>query len=718
MCPTVLNREQRLPWSKLAGQFQANLEVFERRTGLGSAVEQVWRKSVSKLLLHSRDGCYQVFSRLPDTPGWLPALTPHNRLSNLEELKEEFAGKMMRTIALAGLGLGYVVRDLLIASRKTFLSFSIPVIIVEPSLLAWAVVLHLFDWREILAEPRVGLCAGPEALSLFDVELNKIDHTPLVLAGGSPWPSGCTEQQLTERMAAADKRRSLIQQQYYKRVTRLYKDRDAAWWARRLANAGVSEPPLRLLGITSRYTTVLQYSMRDWLAAFESLGHQTHLYIEPDEHSYFSSIKLLEQIEQLQPDLVVIIDHLQREYPQAFPPNIPGICWIQDSLQHLFCTEAGRAVRPFEYVCGFGFMSALLDCEYPSERFFPQVIPTNPEQMLDPEERPEDLTPYICDVMYATHYQGSLDALRESFRRPFDEVGQRLVDAAYETMLSIVRRPDFVSDYDFGGVVQRVERETGLHIQDSNVRLHLTDFLWRVADRYLREAAIAVIAAWADQSGRRFHLYGNGWERHPEFASFARGVVEHGKPLGRAYRAAKINLQTGCNSGMHRRVFDGLCAGAFFLLRRTAADSATELWEAIYHIVSTRDTAEPFQLTASDLSEPQAGQFVRYLKVRGCDPNVGTTVDRRVLLDLKVRCEHDWIHVPAKVWPRYDQVLFPDEQHLIERIEYFLENEAERHEILSEMRTVVLERFTYERVAEELLAFIQSGFAGRNQRLL
>ena len=94
--------------------------------------------------------------------------------------------------------------------------------------------------------------------------------------------------------------------------------------------------------------------------------------------------------------------------------------------------------------------------------------------------------------------------------------------------------------------------------------------------------------------------------------------------------------------------------------------------------------------------------------MRGCDPNIGTTIDRRVLLDLRVRCEHDWIPVPAKVWPHYDQVLFPDEQHLIERIEYFLDNEAERRAIASEMRTVVLEHFTYERIAEELLTFIQS----------
>ena len=113
----------------------------------------------------------------------------------------------------------------------------------------------------------------------------------------------------------------------------------------------------------------------------------------------------------MQPDLVVIIDHLQREYPQAFPPNIPGICWIQDMPATLVLHEAGRAVRPFEYVSGFGFMSAILDCEYPSERFLPQLIPTNPVQMLDPDERPEDLAPYTCDVMYATHYQGSLDAL-------------------------------------------------------------------------------------------------------------------------------------------------------------------------------------------------------------------------------------------------------------------------------------------------------------------
>src|SRR4029450_13855633 len=79
--------------------------------------------------------------------------------------------------------------------------------------------------------------------------------------------------------------------------------------------------PLRILGITSRYTTFLQYSMRDWLSAFERLGPQTRLGTEQSDHEITGPVAFAEATADFQPDLVVCIDHFRKELG-GLPANV------------------------------------------------------------------------------------------------------------------------------------------------------------------------------------------------------------------------------------------------------------------------------------------------------------------------------------------------------------------------------------------------------------
>ena len=128
-----------------------------------------------------------------------------------------------------------------------------------------------------------------------------------------------------------------------------------------------------------------------------------------------------------------------------------------------------------------------------------------------------------------------------------------------------------------------------------------------LTDHELRQAAIRALAGWADQTGRRFHLYGNGWDKHDEFGRFAKGTVRHGPELGRAFRAATISLHTGCNSAAHQRVIDGLCAGGFMLIRDEPTQRLREMWQAIHACVR-----EDRSLTAVMPDPTGYGRVIRY----------------------------------------------------------------------------------------------------------
>jgi hypothetical protein len=138
-------------------------------------------------------------------------------------------------------------------------------------------ILHLHDWRTMLADDRVRLFAGSDAYGQLNRALLTDTRLPwpklAVTVEQACWPEGKNFDALIQSLfASAGKRLEDLQ----RRNLAAYADASTAAIASKMA----SGQSLRILGITSRYTTFLQHSMRDWLAAFTQLGHTTRLLIE------------------------------------------------------------------------------------------------------------------------------------------------------------------------------------------------------------------------------------------------------------------------------------------------------------------------------------------------------------------------------------------------------------------------------------------------------
>lgn len=701
-------RDPRLPWSRYSQRFERNLEAFDRRTGLGKAVGEAWRERVRRLqLLQTSDGNEQVLDVSGEQPCWRPALLPHRTLCDVNRLRAQWSRHIISPLVLNGIGTGYAALGLIAASEKTLLDFSAPVIVFEPSLVGWAVALHLHDWSDALSLDRVRACGGTEAWASLRAELRAVAGTvPKILATGA-W----TDEAADARVVSFAE--TVVGETREERRARLVAlrqaraERDAGFWAARFAEAlGGAGPPLRVLGITSRFTTVLQYSMRDWLASFEELGCETKLFTEANESAYFSAPHIQALIESHDPDLIVIIDHLLGEYQDVFPPEIPSICWIQDQLPHLFDTAAGKSVRGLEFVVGHGFPECLTRFGYPSDRFLPCGIPTNPEALLDPCESEDDLAPYRCDVMYASNASTPPEVQFARFRERLPEIALPLVDAAHAQLLAAAQSDSFCGDHDFWGLLERAERDTRITVSNHEQRSEVVLALRNVADQILRERSIRAAAEWADATGGRFHLYGRGWEQRPEYARFARGVVAHGVPLGRAFRAATISLHMGCNDALHQRVLDGLCAGGFFLVHEKPTDGAHEINKAILSHVGSSGLKLPTRIRPSDLPEPHASDFAHVLRVRGSVHEEGVPFTFEDLLKLKAECELGVCHRASGVWGRFGEATYRTPAELGAKIDHYRAHPEDRESLRLEMREAVLQRFTYKASTDRMLRFV------------
>ncbi|MCZ6815444.1 MAG: glycosyltransferase [Planctomycetota bacterium] len=705
----------RVPWDSLRSRFEHNLaRLIEQHPHLRKYEADFRDISETAELYRAVDGNLHLSTRTADGHRqWSPDLCDTLRVAANTGLAHDPNQFFCAPYLVTGDRFGAVFDRLFGGTQEMFLTFTPRIYVVEPDVRMFGATIYVTESIEHYCHRRTTILLGPGCVDAF-VDLLRSNPRRLLPDFLVRVPSSdvATHEHLVAATATLRAERDNRARQTIDSIVRHYDDLPHDHWRNRFSPS--AERPLRIVGLTSRFTTVLQHVMRDLEATFVRLGHRFRFVIEDDDHDVMLPIRTAEAIETDKPDLVILIDHLRCEQAQVIPKNIPVLCWIQDHLPNLFNKKAGQSVGPLDFVIGYGFPECLTEFDYRPDRFLPCLVPTDPSKMLDPNEQPQDLDPYRCDLMYASNVSSTPDQFRADYRKRFEGIGLELVDAAFETMLACARRPDFCGDYDYDGLFRRVERETGRAVVEHVARSDIIMALRGIADIYLRDQAVHAAAEWADGSGGRFRLYGRGWEQRPEFAKFACGVVEHGVELGRAFRAATVSLHAGCNSALHHRVIDGLCAGGFFLIAEKPSDSVHALNQAIFQYVRQNKLSPPFQLRPDDLPQPHADHFRRFLRIRGTDPDVGVEATKEMLLNLQAECELQCRYSPSGIWPQYEKVVFSGAEGLAERLDYYIAHEDERKSIAAEMRSAVVDRFTYDVLVRKILDFIHNGLSGKD----
>jgi hypothetical protein len=633
-------------------------------------------------------------------PNPLPASTARGVIARLA------GGAFNGPIVVAGLDQGWLWDGLakLSVDVPAAPGHTPPLFLLAQDLERLWVVLHLHDWSAALAGGRLRLFAGADAaaqLARFLAEHPDLP-APSVAATVDPtlWSHGLTlDGVLAEASRTIGQRVAVLTQ----RLEALYAGKTPGWFARRLA----SGERLRVLGITSRFTTFLQHSMRDWLGALESLGHETRLVIEQADHEKLHPLTYLGAIAEFQPDLVLLIDHYRAELPLV-PTAMPAVMWVQDRLPNIFRPSAGAAQGPNDYVLGYGRRDCVTDHGYPRARFLESPVGVNETRFCSEGLTEADLAPHRADISFVSHASAAPERLiqAEVDRQPTPEA-RRLFSAVFDRLNAI---------YAAGGFVTQ---EKPLHdlargaIADARVSLvdarPLLDFVThKLNNAFFRHQVLH----WLVDAGFEPALYGNGWERHPGFERFARGPADNRRQLAAVYRATRINLQVTPFGSAHQRLYEGLCAGGFFLLRKVTGDDAEPIYADL--------------LRACDAAGVHDTDAFR--RLAGRDPAVAAMLDRLEQLtgEHPLRQRHDFVdglralsrggftRMSSTLWPvEYGQVSFATRDELLARVRHFLAHADERAAIAESMRRRVLETVTYRGISRRLLAFVAEDLAAR-----
>ncbi len=477
--------------------------------------------------------------------------------------------KTGKPLLLIGIGAGYELVELFDAQPKMFLWMKQPIYVAERSRDILRLNLEIHNWKKILASGRVFFFVG-----------KKIEHQLRDFFGNAlrPLPSVTiiykkTEQEnqpfvarvmktvrsITENRKKEGERLSREINRYYDSLSD--KDWQRVFSARR-------ERALRIILMTSKFSTFAQYCTRDVAQGFEALGHQTRTMIEKDSIDRHSTLNTLRNVASFKPDMLFIIDYLRTYFGSIYHKSIPFVCWVQDQLPNLFNEQAAKAIGKRDIVlAGLGsFEQQLLNLGYPNESLSCMRVPTNSKVYGPMNLSRKEREKYGCEVSYVSHHsvppgKAFTDLLAQFSDSRIKEILKIMFELVKERFYN---EKDCYNQEDYELLLLDVEKQKGNRIENSKAREYiLREFSDGIGAAFFRQLPLEWIAG----EGYGLNLYGRDWERHPHLKKYARGVAHNGTELCKIYNCSQINLQLMQLGNLHPRVTDGLASGGFFLTK-------------------------------------------------------------------------------------------------------------------------------------------------------
>jgi len=374
-----------------------------------------------------------------------------------------------------------------------------------------------------------------------------------------------------------------------------YSELGPSLWAERFQHGlGPSaERPLRVMLITTRFSTYIRHAANDIGDAFARAGAVTSVVIEPDDSSEINGFAIAQSISEFRPDVLVLINYTREQFRSLIPDGLPVITWVQDAMTHLFTPESGDSIGPADFVVGSIFKSFVTEHGYPAERCLRFGVPASLVKFKSIAERPRE---FEFDLIAATNHSESPERMSDRLEHGYRFAGMApgLVGAVCSEVMSAVES----WSWGYLGWTLRDAIDQAFSSQHVKINDRLRESLFRdvarpLANRVLRYRTLRWGAELAEEQGIRFGVFGHGWEDDPEFAPFALGHLDHGDQLRAAYASSALTIHASAHWITHQRLYECAFAGGLpaSLLRPDDVDHALRPARAFLDQASIPPTA-------------------------------------------------------------------------------------------------------------------------------
>jgi hypothetical protein len=564
----------RVPWNELAPQYQSNrAALLQAQPDLADALRLVESAARAAQLFRTADDTYLLSHARPnELREWTPGLIEPAVFAGVPIAKPEGGRPML----VVGVGASAMLQRVIDETTTPPHEPGVLLLVADDDAARVFATLHTIDLAPLLAQGRLRLFLGGNApAQLADFLATNADVDLPAATVISQWARALNEKFAPvigdERARRDAEFKSIVPTLRSRAEQRTMRDH-----AERLA------PGATIVGFTSRFTTMLQYSMRDIGSALAEDGYNFVLVREEDAQRTHSSLTIARAVEEHDPALVVMINHFRRDRAQSMI-GVPALTWIQDPTPVVLSRATGASLTPLDFVCGYYITECTGQFSYPTERFFSVCLPVSSYIFHDAPLRGDDEEQFACDVMYVGHRHADACAHVETWRESTPAELRPLLERLRTDIEQLVEQGEPLVDP--AQLVRRVADETNPGLTPTHIDQFANYFLTRLHDILYRAQTLRWVARWAQRTHRSFRLYGMGWSDDAELAPFAVGPVEHGEQLRRAYRGARIVLQTLPAGFMHQRTFEGLASGSLVLARHAPTSSAADYFPGIDRVI-------------------------------------------------------------------------------------------------------------------------------------
>ncbi len=416
----------------------------------------------------------------------------------------------------------------------------------------WELFLQLSDISVLLSFDRIFLFNSPEQLE--KAITSGITHVPNILAGNGlgVWK---------KTVADADEKMQLEYAKYGEELCQYYRNHAQD------VLRHIDEGKPRIMFLTSRYTTALQYHARDCREAAERMGIETEYLIEPNRFVIgIPAIIMHKALMEFKPDIFFVINHFRFEYAvQSKLEQAVFIGWVQDPMPVIMDKQAPEKLGPRDiimthYITWKGFQ----EVGYDKKRVIDAPIPANPYLYKKYSLTAAEKEKYSCDICFVCH-NADVDGYIENEIKIFPEMYRKPLYEIYKGYQEYVLRTGhfFETEDECRQFLEgALQQHYGIKFFGKALQYISENFFLRFNEVVFRQ----VLADWLLAAGyENIKLWGKGWKNDSKYAKYAMGPAENGETLSKIYQASKIVVGNNFHASASARAWESMMSGAFYM---------------------------------------------------------------------------------------------------------------------------------------------------------
>lgn len=328
----------------------------------------------------------------------------------------------------------------------------------------------------------------------------------------------------------------------------------------------INSGKIKIMFITTRFSTAIQYYIRDLAEACDRLSISNRTLIEKSNVHRVTEEAFIEFVSEYKPDIILIIGHFRWENSWK-NENVIYITWIQDQLPHIMSKESPPKLKDLDFLLNTHVTAReIFDIGYPEEKMIDLPVFANGyvyrSYDLTSSEK-EKYSTDICIISNPGNPDKGLEIFLSYFRHaPYYNSLQVAIKSAYdETYRRLYHGEPMLTADQCNELLHRWFDEYRVDLSE--------DIMIQTANAYRYDVAAmiyrSIIVEWLHERGYKLKLWGNAWVKHPRLQQYAMGVAKNGETLSKILNASKISIGLNPLSSTHPRVFETILSNCLYM---------------------------------------------------------------------------------------------------------------------------------------------------------